>query len=199
MTAFSISETAGGFMSESADLISRIQAGDAAAFREIYDEHRLFVFRFVYAMVREHDIAEELTQETFVRAFTAIKSMRNESTISTWLGGIARNVCLTSFRGKAQNRANVVIDDTAVLAIESREKGPDRVLLDGELNKVIDTALARLPEDRRLIFVLKVLEQLSYEEISEILGHSIGKLKTDVHRARLEMRQSIGQYLEVQG
>ena len=198
MTAFSISETADRFMSESTDLISRIQAGDSAAFREIYDEHRLFVFRFIYAMVREQDVAEELTQETFVRAFTAIKSMRNESTIVTWLGGIARNVCRTSFRGNAQNKANVMIDDSAVLAIESREKPPDRVLLDGELNRVIDTALGRLPEDRRLIFVLKVLEQLSYEEISEILGHSIGKLKTDVHRARLEMRQSIGQYLEVQ-
>ena len=196
MTAVSLSLTATAFMSESPDLISRIQAGDVGAFREMYDEHRQFIFRFLYAMVRDRDAAEELTQETFVRAFQGIRSMRSESTISTWLGGIARNVALSSLRSGRRDKARVEIDEGSVSELRSNAPGPDRALLDTELNSVIGSALGKLPQERRIIFVLKVLERLSYEEIAQIVGHSIPKLKTDVHRAKLEMRRIIGPYLE---
>lgn len=166
------------------------------AFREIYDEHRQFVFRFTYTMVRDQHLAEELTQETFFRAFKSAPSMRSESSIATWLGGIARNVCLSSFRRARRDRTHVLIDDTSVLALKTNEHGPDRVLLDAELNEIIDSALASLPEQRRVAFVLKVIEQLSYDDMAVILGSSVAKLKTDVHRARLEMRRIIGPYLE---
>jgi RNA polymerase sigma-70 factor (ECF subfamily) len=195
MTA-SLSLTATGSMSDSPDLISRIEAGDVAAFREIYDEHRQFVFRFIYAMVRDRDLTEELTQETFVRAFSSIRSMRRESSLATWLGGIARNAALSSFRSGRRDRLRVEIDDASIAELKAPERGPERALLDTELSNVIDSALAELSSERRMVFVLKVLEHLSYQEISEIMGHSIPKLKTDLHRARLEMRRIIGPYLE---
>jgi RNA polymerase sigma-70 factor (ECF subfamily) len=84
-----------------------------------------------------------------------------------------------------------------VVELKARDRGPDHVLLDDELNEVISAALATLSEERRMIFVLKVLEHFSYEEISLMMGHSIPKLKTDVHRAKLEMRRIVGPYLEV--
>ena len=75
------------------------------------------------------------------------------------------------------------------------EPTPAGQLLDKELNGVITSALSRLDEDKRLVFTLKVLQQRSYEEIAEITGFSVGKLKTDLHRARAEMRKRIGPYL----
>ena len=99
-------------------------------------------------------------------------------------------------RSRRRDAANVEIDDEEK-AFEIHDEGPTPAcrLLDKELSGVIQKALLRLDEDKRLVFTLKVLQQRSYEEIAEITGFSVGKLKTDLHRARAEMRRRIGPYL----
>src|ERR1041384_5719253 len=89
----------------------------------------------------------------------------------------------------------VGIDDDRVIELSDGKLPPDRELLDKELNGVIRDALGALDEDKRLVFTLKIFQQRSYEEISEITGSSIPKLKTDLHRARAEMRRRIQPYL----
>ena len=91
----------------------------------------------------------------------------------------------------------LVIDDDHVIELSDGKRPPDRQLLDKELNGVIRDALGALDEDKRLVFTLKIFQQRSYEEIAEITGSSIPKLKTDLHRARAEMRRRIRPYLGV--
>lgn len=183
-------------MDSSEDLIDRVRSGDAAAFRQIYEQYHRFVLKFLYGMVGEIGLAEELTQETFVQAFTSIGGMRNESKLPTWLGGIAKNVASNSFRSRRRESRNVEIDSIASDELNSDTVLPDAEILNAELQDVIGEALARLDEDKRTVFILKMMQHLSYEEISEITRFSIPKLKTDLHRAKAEMRKMIRPYLE---
>ena len=186
---------AGTLMNSSADLVSRVCAGDAEAFRLIFERYSRPVISFIFDMVNDRALAEELTQETFVRAFRAIRTMRRETKLSTWLFGIARNVAREALRARVRAGNHLHLADKAVLDLSDAGPAPVEGVLSKELNDVIRRSLSALDEDKRLVFTLKVLHQCSYEEIAEITGFSIGKLKTDLHRARAEMRKRIGPYL----
>ncbi|MFN2455095.1 MAG: RNA polymerase sigma factor [Pyrinomonadaceae bacterium] len=184
-------------MDSSADLIARVRRGDDAAFRLIFEQHHRLVLRFLYGMVGEHGLAEELTQETFMRAYRNINSLRDEARLSTWLCGIAKNVASNALRSRRREAHAIEIDGENAAELSSDEPLPDALLLSVELKGVIRDALSKLGEDKRLVFTLKVLQQKSYEEVAAITGASIPKLKTDLHRAKAEMRRLIRPYLEV--
>jgi RNA polymerase sigma-70 factor (ECF subfamily) len=148
-------------------------------------------------MVNDRGLAEELTQETFVRAFRAIHTMRTETKLSTWLFGIARNVARESLRARVRANSHVDLADKSVMDLSDNKPVPVDGLLNKELNELIRRSLAALDEDKRLVFTLKVLHQCSYEEIAAITGFSLAKLKTDLHRARAEMRKRISPYAGV--
>ncbi len=188
---------AGTLMNSSADLVTRVCAGDSDAFRLIFERYSRPVVSFIFDMVNDRALAEELTQETFVRAFRAIRTMRRETKLSTWLFGIARNVARESLRARARAVSHIDLADKSVLDLSDNKPVPVDGVLSKELNGVIRRSLAELDEDKRLVFTLKVLHQCSYEEIAEITGFSLAKLKTDLHRARAEMRRRIGAYAGV--
>jgi RNA polymerase sigma-70 factor, ECF subfamily len=188
---------AGTLMNSSPDLVTRVCAGDAEAFRLIFERYSRPLLSFIFDMVNDRALAEELTQETFVRAFRAIRTMRRETKLSTWLFGIARNVARESLRTRARALRHVDLANKEVMDVSDQNPVPVDGVLSKELNEVIRRSLAALDEDKRLVFTLKVLHQRSYEEIAEITGFTVAKLKTDLHRARLEMRRRIGLYAGV--
>ena len=188
---------AGALMNSSEELIARARRGDHEAFRLIFDRYARPIISFVYDMVGRRELAEELTQETFVRAYRNIKGLRDETKLSTWLFGIAKNVARESLRSRIRDDRKVGIDDDRIMELADAGVTPDDQLLNKELNGVIREALGALDEDKRLVFTLKIFQQRSYEEIAEITGSSIPKLKTDLHRARAEMRRRIRPYLGV--
>ncbi len=188
---------AGTLMNSSADLVTRVCAGDSEAFRLIFERYSRPVISFIFDMVNDRALAEELTQETFVRAFRAIRTMRRETKFSTWLFGIARNVARESLRARARAINHIDLADKSVLDLSDHKPVPVEGVLSKELNDVIRRSLAELDEDKRLVFTLKVLHQCSYEEIAEITGFTLAKLKTDLHRARAEMRRRVGAYAGV--
>jgi RNA polymerase sigma-70 factor (ECF subfamily) len=190
---------AGSVMNSSADLVSRACRGDHDAFRMIFERYSRPVLSFIYDQIGDRDVAEELAQETFVRAYRSLKSLREETKLSTWLFGIAKNVARESIRSKIRDRHNVDLDDDQVLDLSDQSPVPVNQLLDKEFNQVVQRSLAKLDDDKRMVFTLKVLHQRSYEEIAEITGFSIPKLKTDLHRARAEMRQRVGRYIGTTG
>ncbi len=188
---------AGTLMNSSADLVTRVCQGDSEAFRLIFERYSRPVISFIYGMVNDRELAEELTQETFVRAFRSIHSMREETKLSTWLFGIAKNVARESLRARARASSHVDLADKSVMDLSDKKPVPVEGLLSKELNELIRRSLAALDEDKRLVFTLKVLHQCSYEEIAGITGFSLAKLKTDLHRARAEMRRRIRPYAGV--
>lgn len=165
---------------------------DAAAlerFRLLFEEQQAVVYRFVYAMVADADAAKELTQETFFRAWRAFAAFEARSSASTWLCGIARNVVLNDLRARRRFAGEAPPERAAA-------ERSDGALLSGELRGAIRDALRALDADKRAVFVLKVLEGKSYEEIAAITGSAIAKLKTDLHRARLQLRAALGGWRE---
>ena len=188
---------AGTLMNSSADLVTRVCQGDSEAFRLIFERYSRPVISFIFDMVNDRSLAEELTQETFVRAYRAINTMRRDTKLSTWLFGIARNVARESLRARTRANSHLDIADKSVMDLSDRKPAPVEGLLSKELNDVIRRSLAALDEDKRLVFTLKVLHQCSYEEIAAITGFSIAKLKTDLHRARAEMRRRVSPYAGV--
>ena len=186
---------AGSLMNSSADLVSRACRGDQEAFRLIFERYSRPVISFIYDQVSDRELAEELAQETFVRAYRSLKTLRSETKLSTWLFGIAKNVARESLRARIRQNQQIDLDDEQVLDLSDRGPVPVNQLLNKELNEVVQRSLALLDEDKRTVFTLKVFHQCSYEEIAEITGFSIPKLKTDLHRARTEMRQRVGQYV----
>jgi RNA polymerase sigma-70 factor, ECF subfamily len=188
---------AGTLMNSSADLVTRVCQGDSDAFRLIFERYSRPVISFIYDMVNDRGLAEELTQETFVRAFRAMHTMRAETKLSTWLFGIARNVARESLRARARANSHVHLADKSVMDLSDNKPAPVDGLLSKELNDLIRRSLAALDEDKRLVFTLKVLHQCTYEEIAAITGFSLAKLKTDLHRARAEMRKRISPYAGV--
>jgi RNA polymerase sigma-70 factor (ECF subfamily) len=171
--------------------------GDDEAFRLIFEQHHRIVLRFIYGMVGNFAQAEELTQETFLNAYRSLGSYLEEGKLTPWLCGIAKNVTRHWMRSSQNEIVNSAIDEQEVLDLrDCTNPTPDNILLGDELNDRIRNALQALDEDKRMVFILKVLRQLNYEEISQITGSTIPKLKTDLHRARLEMKRLIGPYLE---
>lgn len=176
-------------------IIAQARNGDEDAFHAIFRRYGRPVLSFLYNHVNDRDLAEELAQETFVRAYRNLNFLKDEARLSTWLFGIARNVAREATRQTIKAERNVALDEPESLNLRATDVMPEGAMLDRELNQTIKDALAGLDEDKRLVFSLKIFHEKSYEEISAITGHSIGKLKTDLHRARAEMRKRLEPYL----
>ncbi|HEV7904997.1 MAG TPA: sigma-70 family RNA polymerase sigma factor [Pyrinomonadaceae bacterium] len=184
-------------MNSPEQLVALARRGDHDAFRHIFDRWARPVVSFVYDMVGDRALAEDLTQETFVRAYKYLDALRDETKFSTWLFSIAKNVAREHLRSAHSRSRKVDLDDETVLELQDERPTPAGALLDKELNGVVRHALGALDEDKRMVFTLKIFQQRSYEEIAEITGFSVPKVKTDLHRARTEMRKRMSPYLGV--
>jgi RNA polymerase sigma-70 factor (ECF subfamily) len=179
--------------------LERVRAGDRDAFRPLVERHQDAVYSFVLRLVRNPDVAEELAQEAFVRAYTSLDTFRGASRFRTWVIQIALN--LVRDRRRAEGRRPVLISmnelrDQAARSGSSVDAeashDPEWNLAREELTSRLDGAIGRLPQDYREVFLLKHVEGLSYEEISSMTGVSIGALKVRAHRARLRLREWLG-------
>jgi RNA polymerase sigma-70 factor (ECF subfamily) len=179
------------------DLAARAGRGDTEAFGLIFAQHNRFIYQFIYAMVGDQNIAEELTQETFFCAFKGIGALRGESKLRTWLCGIAKNIVYKHIRSHRRRGAQSEDAIESLNLVDEKSQSPVKQVLARELNQAISAALGNLDEDKRLIFTLKELQHLSYNEISEITGFSIPKLKTGLHRAKAEMKNALRAFMEV--
>jgi RNA polymerase sigma-70 factor (ECF subfamily) len=137
--------------------------------------------------------AEEIAQETFLRAHRALGAFRGEARLGTWLYAIASRLCLN--RLASGSRRHERSDDTALL--QAPAGGPDAVgaLERGELEAALHQAVAALPEERRIVVVLRDLEGLSYEEIVEVLGVPLNTVRSRLHRARLDLKSKLERWL----
>jgi RNA polymerase sigma-70 factor (ECF subfamily) len=185
----------GALMNSSEDLIVRARAGEQEAFRLIFERYARPILTFIHNLVGERDLAEELTQETFVRAYQNLGTIRDNTKVATWLFGIGRNVAREALRSKWRTN-NEWNEGAYVCADESEGSSPSDVLLGKELNAAIRHGLTSLVEDQRVVFILRVYQQYRYDEIAEITGFSVAKVKIDLHRARQELRKRIRPFVE---
>ncbi len=180
--------------------IAKAKKGDVEAYEGIYRTFAHKVLNFIYRMVRSSEEAEDLTQETFVTVFQKLGSLKDNDKFEPWLFRIARNYVYQRYRTNAPAGVSIdALDENGhqVTQLADERKNPDEAFQTVELENVISSVIAELPEKYREVFVLSALQHLSYEQIAEIVGRSLPSVKTDIHRARLEVREHIKDYLKV--
>jgi len=178
----------GGELSET-EAIERARQGDADAFEALYDLHKRRVYSLCLRMTANAAEAEDLTQEAFLQLFRKIGTFRGESAFSTWLHRMAVNVVLMRLRKK--NLPVVPLDDPLESEEESSRKepgAPDQKLAGSVDRMEIQRAVDALPPGYRTIFVLHDVEGYEHNEIATLVGCSIGNSKSQLHKARMKLR-----------
>ncbi len=162
--------------SDDAGLVKRCQKGDKHALRLLYDRHHTYVYAVVRRLTKQEADAEDMLQETFVRAWKSIRSFRAEAAFRTWLLRIAVNLC----RNLHQRRKKTV----ALIDAAAPENNSDALA-----RLWLDRALNQLSDGYREVLVLHDVMDLRHAEIAEVLGMSVGTSKSQLHRARAKMRE----------
>jgi RNA polymerase sigma-70 factor (ECF subfamily) len=178
---------------DGAEFVARLRAGDRAAFETLVRAHQHRVYGVALRMLGDAAEAEDVAQEAFLRAHRALPGFRGEARVSTWLYAITARLCLTRLGGGERRRRQ---DGEALLAgVVDTAPGPDRALERDELEEALHRAIAGLPEDRRIVVLLRDVEGLDYQEIAEILDVPIGTVRSRLHRARLDLKEKLERFL----
>ena len=165
------------------ECIARAQQGDVAAFSELVARYQDRIYRFLVRLTRSQDDALELTQETFLHAYEALERWRPEARFTTWLFQIARNQAFDWLR-RNKRVEFVALDDEQDIGIADPAPTPEGALEAVQRLRELDRALARLPTEHREILLLREIEEMSYDDIADVLDISLGTVKSRIARAR---------------
>jgi RNA polymerase sigma-70 factor (ECF subfamily) len=179
-----------------AELIQRARARDEAAVRAIMQANNRRLYRMARGILRNDSEAEDVVQETYVRAFTHLDSFRGESSLATWLARIAMNEALGRLR---RQRPNVewttlppgTLEAQIIQFPLSATSDPEKTMAQREIQQVVEHAIDDLPEAFRIVFITRVIEGMNVEETAEILGLKPETVKTRLHRARTMLRDNV--------
>ncbi len=183
------------------ELVERLKLGDAEAFRVVYMRYKGKAYSLAFGVVRNRDDAAEITQEAFLRVHRNIQAFQGQSSFYTWFYRIVMNLSIDHQR-KARGHATYELDDSLDLsskegALTSRGQAPASPLAElnnKELRGLINEALAHLPELHRAAVILREIEELSYEEIAEVLGVPVGTVMSRLFYARKRLQALLEPY-----
>jgi RNA polymerase sigma-70 factor, ECF subfamily len=192
---------------EDADLadVGAAAKGDPQAFERLVLKYQDKIFNLAYRLLASREEAEELTQEIFLKVYRQVRSFRGDSLFSTWLYQVASNHCKN--RLKYLQRRKQGLHDSLDAPIQTEEgqversipdntKIPETLVAGKELQRLVSEKIATLPEDYRMVVVLRDIQGLSYEEIAEITGTVEGTVKSRLHRARMELKERLKKYFD---
>jgi RNA polymerase sigma-70 factor (ECF subfamily) len=179
-----------------AELIARARARDETAIRLIMQMNNRRLYRMARGILRNDGEAEDVVQETYVRAFTHLDSFRGDSSLATWLARIAMNEALGRLR---RQRPNVewttlppgTLEAQIIQFPLSATSDPEKTMAQREIQQVVEHAIDDLPEAFRIVFITRVIEGMNVEETAEILGLKPETVKTRLHRARTMLRDNV--------
>jgi RNA polymerase sigma-70 factor (ECF subfamily) len=167
-----------------AEFVARARQGDPSAFEEIVRRHQTRVYNLAYRMLRHREEAEDVTQEAFLKAFTALPALREPGALGAWLERITATLCLGRLR--SPRRREVTTGNPTPQEVDTETE---------ELSRAVREAVAQLPAHYRLAIVCFYLEGRSYEEAARVAGVGVRTLKTRLYRARVQLRARLGEAL----
>ena len=182
------------------EIVALARDGREAAYRELIRRYERPVFSLILRMVRDRQLAEDLAQETFIKALNAIGSYRPEFKFSSWIFKIANNAAIDHLRRRELDTLSIdgaphatSAEDIEATALQVGDKGetPLAELEARELGSAIERAIGRLRPEYRSCIMLRHVEGLAYEEIAQLLDLPLGTVKTYIHRARHELRDML--------
>jgi len=185
-----------------AALMLRVKRGDEAAFAELVDKYKQPVMNLIYRILRDATEAEDLAQNVFVQVYKSAHRYEVTAKFSTWLFTIARNLCLNEIRRRSRHPADSIeathgeSEDQPARQFEDHKTfQPTENVLHQEIEQKIEQAMADLPETQRTAILLCRRDDMSYEEIAEVIGCSLSATKSLIHRGRETLKQKLKPYL----
>jgi RNA polymerase sigma-70 factor (ECF subfamily) len=185
------------------DLMLRVQAGEKACFDILVQRYKTRLFNYLLRLVRDPDLAEELAQDAFVRAYVNADKYRTIARFSTWLYTIATNLVRNRYRQKKRRPPVLSLffrtgdgDEEMVQDVADEAPNPEQEAVGKDLQRVIAEATNQIPARYREPFVLREVNQLSYEEIAAVTGLKLGTVRSRINRARNHFRKIIEPLLE---
>jgi len=175
-----------------ADLEDRLRRGDPRAFEELVIAYQHRVFGVALRMLRNRGEAEEIAQEVFLRVHRAVGNFRGEAKLSTWLYAITSRLCLNRLASGERRMAREGEESLERLRADA---DPAAHAERGELEAALQRAITELPEERRVVVVLRDFEGLSYEEIAAALDLPLGTVRSRLHRARTDLKEKLERFL----
>ena len=177
---------------DDADLLDRLRAGDPRAFEDLVRRYQHRVFGVALRMLQNPAEAEDIAQDVFLRVHRAIGTFRGDAKLSTWLYGIASNLCLNRLASASRTRTRH--DEDALMQAASDVPDATAAMERTEVEAALHQAIAELPDERRIVVVLRDLEGLSYEEIAEALDLEVGTVRSRLHRARMDLKSKMERF-----
>ena len=171
------------------ELVQLLQHGQKQAFTTLVSKWQHRMYTFCYRQLGETALAEEATQDIFIKVYTSIHSFRNESKFSTWLYRIATNHCINLNERHHRRHRNQHDSFENLHAQPSTQSTPLQDLEQKDFKQRLQQALNQLPEEHRVLLILRDLQDCSYEEIADITQLNIGTIKSRIHRGRNNLRQ----------
>jgi RNA polymerase sigma-70 factor, ECF subfamily len=184
-----VAEPAAG---DSAEFLDRLRAGDRRAFEELVRLQPHRVYGLALRMLGNAAEAQDVAQEAFLRAHRGLAEFRGDARLSTWLYAIVSRLCLNRLAGSERRLARHG-EETLARLIDARP-GPDQAVERGELEEALHRAIAELPDERRIVVVLRDVEGLAYEEIAQVLELPVGTVRSRLHRARLDLKEKLERF-----
>jgi RNA polymerase sigma-70 factor, ECF subfamily len=198
-----------GIVPTDGELVTMASGGDGAAFSELVQRHQEKVYGLALHLLRDAGEAEEVVQDSFVAALEKLQSFRGDAAFTTWLHRVAANAALMRLRRRRRSPEAVASESLEELlprfdgsgrieagAHHDWSKRADEQLADQQIRRAVEREVQNLPDDYRIVFLLRDVEGLSSEEMAEVLGISVAAVKSRLHRARLVLRVKLGHYLE---
>jgi RNA polymerase sigma-70 factor (ECF subfamily) len=174
-------------------LVERLRAGEARAFEELVTTYQHRIFGVAVRMLGSAAEAEEVAQEVFLRVHRSVAEFRGQARLSTWLYAITSRLCLN--RLTSAERRHRRLGQEALERVASEAADAAARVERTELEAALQDAIAALPEDRRIVVVLRDVEGLSYEEIAEALDLEPGTVRSRLHRARTDLKAKLERFL----
>jgi RNA polymerase sigma-70 factor (ECF subfamily) len=177
------------------ELILKVQEGDSYSFDLLVKRYQKKIYFLAYRMVKSHDYADDIAQDTFIHAYSAIKSFKVGYSFYTWLYRICVNLSINFLRRqKFMITESQFDEETSPLEKETSRVDPSDQLASKELEIKIDKALNSLPPKFKAVLILRIYEDLSYEEIAQTLNISTGTVMSRLFRAREKMQEMLKEY-----
>jgi RNA polymerase sigma-70 factor (ECF subfamily) len=184
---------------EETEMISRCQRGDQEALKEIFDKYHKKVYRIAYGVVRQREEALDIVQEVFIKLFHSIKNFKGKSHFYTYLYRMVMNTAIDHARKTGKQIISSLDVEGSFQPSDDLEKGPERILLQKELEERVKLAMDKLPAEQRTALIFRDVEGLSYQEMAEAMGCSIGTVMSRLHYGRKRIQELLKDYVEMNG
>ncbi len=172
-------------------LVERVLGGDNRAFEKLVEKYKKRIYYLAYKMTRDHDSADELAQESFVKAYQALSRFKKGYSFYTWIYRICVNLTINFLKKEKNSVSTDFISDKELLQFSPNVSNQLESMITSEQAAIVKEAMERIPPDQKAVFILKTYENMTYEQMATVMNCSIGTVMSRLYRARHKLRGAL--------